>query len=98
MPTTRTRVSRHSGGGAITPRAVELYREGVACTGQARRFERYELSRQLHQALGVSVLLPCLLEDRPEFLLAVQDETPYRLQWHEIKSQLEEARNAAMDS
>ena len=78
-------------GGQVTPEAVRIYREGVACTGQARRFERYALSRQLRAELGADVLLPCLLEREPVFLLAVMDEAPYRRQWAELKAELEEA-------
>ena len=89
MPTSRKRTGR-TGGGIVTEQAVALYLEGLAIK-PGKHYERHQVSRRLAQELRVDVLLPCLLDSEPCFLLAVMNEEPYRQTWHELKSALEES-------
>ena len=90
MPTNRRRVGR-AGGSVITPRALELYREGLAASYERRIGIHFEL----HAELSADACLPSLLRDAPVFLLAVPDEGPYRELWAELKAELEAALEAA---
>jgi hypothetical protein len=90
--------------GAVTPRAVELYRRGVAltpgrwaCVRSPKQCthdtcdEHRTISFALADELRADSLLPCLLDAEPIFLLRVADERPYRAVWSELKAELDAA-------
>ena len=106
MPTNRRRVGR-TGGSVVTAAAVKMYRRGVSLTAGRWKCirstkqcnhdtcdEHRTLSFALAEELRADPLLPCLLDSEPVFLLAVDDETPFRETWHELKSELEAAVQA----
>ena len=90
MPTNRKRTGR-TGGGIVTEKAVQMYREGLAMPRGTtpERQQRWAHSRNLHAELRVDTSLPDLLEPSPVFLLAVPDEAPYRESWADLKAALE---------